>query len=614
MLAPQIPVMTHVHELEFAFHAKASPALSRLLAKTHRFIACSNAVKENLLGIYEVPAARVETIYESIPVDQVRAERTREQVLRELHIPDNALLVAGSGTAGWRKGTDLFVQLAQAVCRQHPRVYFTWIGGWEPELAQLEHDIRLAGLSDKIRVTGLVSKPADYLSAADVFVLTSREDPYPLVCLEAAALQRPIVCLAGAGWMPEFVEGDCGFVVPYLDIMAMAGRVIALLDSPECRFTMGAAARRKVVQRHDIGEAAPRIMEIIDRTVAGAWAPSERKSTRVTSCRDEAMLTVSVIVPNYNHARFVAKRIESILRQTFQDFELILLDDRSTDESRSILREYASDPRVRLEFSEVNSGSTYKQWNKGVRLARRKYVWIAESHDYADVRLLERLVPVLETEPLVIFVYCRTWRVTEEDRREGFGDSYLVDLGLERWGADYLADGHEECRNYFVHRNIVGNATAVLFRKELYERVGGADDGLRMCGDWKVRASMALLGQVAYISEPLSFFRAHSDSIWGKGRKQGLAAEETLRVVRWMAGQVTPSDFASGIMFDTLARAVWIPAVISRQVPLRQKWMIVRDATAIDKRAIRRLAGALAVGLRLKFLSAARRLGQGYAR
>src|ERR1700746_3879780 len=109
------------------------------------------------------------------------------------------------------------------------------------------------------------------------------------------------------------------------------------------------------------------------------------------------MPKVSVIVPNYNHARFLQKRIDSILNQTFQDFELILLDDCSTDVSRAILSQYANDPRVRLEFNAMNSGSTFKQWNKGVRLARGKYVWIAESDDYADERLLQRLVDALET-------------------------------------------------------------------------------------------------------------------------------------------------------------------------------------------------------------------------
>jgi glycosyltransferase involved in cell wall biosynthesis len=269
MLAPRVPILTHVHELEFIFSTEPESALSRLLGETRQFIACSNAARENLLRKHGVPSSRIETVHESIPVADIRAERTREQVLRELHIPDDGVLIIGSGTASWRKGTDLFVQLAQAVCLQRSRAYFAWIGGgWYSDVAQFEHDVRLTGLAEKVRFTGTVLKPADYLAAADVFVLTSREDPFPLVCLEAAAVEKPIVCFAGAGGMPEFVEEDCGFVVPYLDIMAMANRVVHLLDSLESRVTMGAAARRKVMQRHDISRAAPRIMGIIERTIA----------------------------------------------------------------------------------------------------------------------------------------------------------------------------------------------------------------------------------------------------------------------------------------------------------------------------------------------------------
>lgn len=180
-------------------------------------------------------------------------------------MPDDALLIVGSGIAGWRKGTDLFIHLARAVGQQRSRAYFAWIGGgsaWE-----FEHDVRVGGLAEKMRFTGAVVKPADYLAAADVFVLTSREDPYPLVCLGAAAREKPIVCFEGAGGGPEFVEEDCGFVVPYLDTLAMADRVVSLLDSPDFRVTIGSAARRKVAQRHDIKGAASRITEIIERTI-----------------------------------------------------------------------------------------------------------------------------------------------------------------------------------------------------------------------------------------------------------------------------------------------------------------------------------------------------------
>jgi glycosyltransferase involved in cell wall biosynthesis len=147
--------------------------------------------------------------------------------------------------------------------------HFVWLGrGSSHEIAQFEHDVRFSGLADKIRATGDVKNPFDYIAAADVFALTSREDSYPLACLEAAALEKPIVCFADAGGTPEFIEENCGFSVPYLDIMGMADRVISLLDSPDVRRTMGLSARDKVLERHDIGGAAPRIMEIIERTIA----------------------------------------------------------------------------------------------------------------------------------------------------------------------------------------------------------------------------------------------------------------------------------------------------------------------------------------------------------
>jgi len=111
------------------------------------------------------------------------------------------------------------------------------------------------------------------------------------------------------------------------------------------------------------------------------------------------MPKVSVVIPNYNHARFLRRRVESVLQQTFQDFEVILLRRLLTDDSDrfypSMLR--SSEDKNSVQREEL--GSTFKQWNKGVGLAHGEYVWIAESDDYADERFLERLVAVLEAEP-----------------------------------------------------------------------------------------------------------------------------------------------------------------------------------------------------------------------
>lgn len=94
---------------------------------------------------------------------------------------------------------------------------------------------------------------------------------------------------------------------------------------------------------------------------------------------------ISVIVPNYNHAKFLPRRIKSILGQSFNDMEIIILDDCSTDSSREIISQFAQqDTRITTYYNKSNSGSPFKQWQKGIKLARGEYIWIAESDDFAD--------------------------------------------------------------------------------------------------------------------------------------------------------------------------------------------------------------------------------------
>jgi len=261
-----VPMLTHVHELGLLFRRQAGLAMPRMLSRSGRFIACSGAVRKNLIE-HGIESGRIELVHVSISVSNVCAQRSREDVLRELNFPSDALVIVGCGPGSWNKGSDVFLWLARSVCKQRERARFVWLG--DVPLLHYEHDIDKSGLGGKVRFIGSVARPADYISAADVFALTSREDSFPLVCLEAAALGKPIVCFADAGGMPEFVEDDAGFVVPYLDIETMASRVIALVDSRECRRILGETARRKVGERHDVSKAAPRIVNIIEATMAG---------------------------------------------------------------------------------------------------------------------------------------------------------------------------------------------------------------------------------------------------------------------------------------------------------------------------------------------------------
>ncbi len=314
------------------------------------------------------------------------------------------------------------------------------------------------------------------------------------------------------------------------------------------------------------------------------------------------MPKVSIIVPNYNHARFLRKRIDSVLQQTFQDLELILLDDCSTDDSRSILSSYAGNPRVKIEFNDANSGSTFKQWNEGVRLAQGEYVWIAESDDYAGPRFLERLVAVLDADPQVAFAYCRSWRVTADDQLDGFADFYLSWLDPIRWNADsdFCVEGRQECRNYFVRTNPVQNTSAAVFRKGVYELAGGADESLRMYGDWKLWTGMALAGKVAYLSEPLNYFRFHDTSV-RRSMEGAPHMAERLQVTRWILDRVTPDDGVLERLCEEQA-IDWVPLLMSTHVPLRLKWTILRCVREIDPHPVKRAVRPALTTLRLKFL------------
>ncbi len=129
------------------------------------------------------------------------------------------------------------------------------------------------------------------------------------------------------------------------------------------------------------------------------------------------MPKVTVITPKPAPAPATCtRRLDSILNQTFRDFELIILDDASPDDSRRVIESYRHDPRTRTIFNERNSGSPFKQWNLGLRQATGEYVWIAESDDYAEPTLLETLVDRLDRHPDVGLAMCKSWVVDEQGR------------------------------------------------------------------------------------------------------------------------------------------------------------------------------------------------------
>lgn len=263
------PVITHVHELEFTIVDCGRDNWDKVKNCTNHYITVSEAVKRNLVDKHNIPEERIDVVYGFIPLSTIRGSNSENGVRRSLNIPEDALIVGSSGFGTWRKGKDLFVQLALNVVRNYGDgdVHFVWIGGRtdKTELLRTMHDIDHAGLSGRVHFIDHVVNPLDYYREFDIFAMISREDPFPLVNLELAALGKPIICFDNAGGTPEFVGDDAGFVVPYLDISAMAEKIVLLARNKELRKELGHKSYAKVVANHDISVGANKVLNVIER-------------------------------------------------------------------------------------------------------------------------------------------------------------------------------------------------------------------------------------------------------------------------------------------------------------------------------------------------------------
>lgn len=225
---------------------------------------------------------------------------------------------------------------------------------------------------------------------------------------------------------------------------------------------------------------------------------------------------VSVIVPNYNHAPYLRERLESIYAQTYENFEVILLDDCSTDNSREILNEYAEkySGKTILAFNDENTGQVLKQWNKGLGLAHGKYIWIAESDDYCENDFLEKLVPMLDAQS-VMLVFARSVFV-QEGEQIWSSEEYLADIPEINWKQSFSMTAHDAVRLAFSQKNIVPNVSSALFRNigELPEEVCDLwlNHGIKLSGDWLFYLYLIKGGCISYTTETTNYYRIHKES------------------------------------------------------------------------------------------------------
>ena len=246
---------------------------------------------------------------------------------------------------------------------------------------------------------------------------------------------------------------------------------------------------------------------------------------------------VSVVVPNFNHEKFLRQRLESIYSQTYKNFEVILLDDASTDDSLKVLREFQElhKDNTRLIANEKNCGSVFGQWQRGINAARGDLIWVAESDDYSAENFLAELVKVFVDETIKL-AFVRTDFI--QDGVKTFDtESYLADINCFDWKQNFAVTAAEFVANAMAIKNVIPNVSGVLFRKPSNIRAEILEiwQDMKLCGDWLFYLEIMKGGCVYYSPAATNFYRVHQKSTSLKIQKETRYYEEHERISEFIA-------------------------------------------------------------------------------
>lgn len=218
-------------------------------------------------------------------------------------------------------------------------------------------------------------------------------------------------------------------------------------------------------------------------------------------------VVVTVIIPNFNHSRFLRQRIDSVLNQTYREFEIVILDDCSTDISREIIDTYRSNNKVKkVIYNEVNSGSPFKQWEKGIQEAEGEWVWIAESDDFCDENFLETAIQQLKQTHGDLF-FCQSFNVNETNDIIKDNFWWTDDIKGINWSKPFCQEGKEFIRVALQFKNVIPNASAVVFKRDNFNFK--AITQYKNCGDWLFWIDFIKWRKVTYSPLQLNHFRNH---------------------------------------------------------------------------------------------------------
>jgi len=220
---------------------------------------------------------------------------------------------------------------------------------------------------------------------------------------------------------------------------------------------------------------------------------------------------ITVLVPSFNHGRYIKQRIESILDQTYDNIELVVIDDCSDDNSGLIIESLQSHYGFKYIRNSKNSGTPFSAWDRILSIASGDYIWICESDDYAEPTFLEVAVEVISKTKQTALFYCDSWIVDEDGKNTGHTDSYFHEIWHEtRWDKDFIQAGKDELNQFQIRGQTVPNMSSALISADAFRKAYHPFlKSLKLTGDWLFVGWLMREGDVVYCKQTLSHFRKH---------------------------------------------------------------------------------------------------------
>ena len=505
-----------VHELPGIVRSMGlEPAVAEIAGQSDLVIFPSDEVRrefEKLSPIKNFVRIRPQGLYK---INSYRSAIDRMMARRKLRsmfdISHDSNVVIGVGYGDRRKGVDLFMEIARRTIAKMSDTHFIWIGDISVELKPIMQNYMKDSFYDTcLHQIDHVNDTDIFYAGADLLALTSREDPFPSVILEAMDARLPVVGFENAGGFASLLQEGAGVLVPSADIAAFSDTICDILEAPEIAQRFGECGRNLIVERfcwtHYLFDLANMAGIVLHR--------------------------ISVVVPNYNYLAYLRQRITSITAQTYPIYELIILDDASTDGSREWLKDEGARlfPEARIFFNERNSGSPFAQWLKGAQIATGDILWIAEADDLCETDFLCTVVSSF-SNPKTIFSYCQSKQMfaNGDIADESYLD-YTNDLSTTKWQTDHVAEAMQEIQHYFGMKNPIPNVSGVLFHRkrfvEILTRESSMISELRTAGDWLIYILyLAQGGQVAFHAKALNLHRRHDEGVILSNHDESALAE-----------------------------------------------------------------------------------------